>query len=212
MAIFVETIGTTSFEVYGGVTACTAYLLGSASAGATAFRALATADDQVRRLVDASRYIDEQYWQGVATALAGGTPTTLQFPRTGLTDVAGQPLDATNVPGVVVTAAFEMAAILAGDPDAAAAADQGSNVSSLGAGPARIAFFRPTSPADGNATVLPTVVDRLIGRWRAGARAAASGMATGINPVSNFRSASCSWCSSSPCSCSNQRPDRTWPL
>ncbi len=214
MAIFVETISATSFEVYGGLTACSAYLLGSSSAGAGAFRALTSPDDQVRRLVDATRYIDTQFWQGLATGLAGGTATTLSFPRTGLTDVSGAPLDATNVPREVVSAAFEMAAILASDPEAASAVDNGSNVQSLGAGPARISFFRPTSEQDGNATALPTVIDRLLGRWRAAASAAAAfaGFAGGVNPVSNFRT-SCSFCgSASTCRCGEQRRDIRWPL
>lgn len=200
MAIHLETIGGVDFEVYGGVTAIANYLLGSSSAGAAAFRGLGS-DDQKRRLIDATRYIDEQRWQGAATALAGGTATTLQFPRTGLTDLAGASLDATNVPAALIAAVSEMSAVLAIDTEAASAVDTGSNVQSLGAGPASLSFFRPTSAQDGTATTMPVVVNRLIGRWLASAAAARiGGIITGT---------------SSPCS-DNFGPDsgRTvrWPL
>src|ERR1043165_1320034 len=162
MSIFTELVSgaTTPREVYGGLTAAVDYLAASADDAAAAFRAPDT-DGQKRALIGATRYIDSFYWLGVATGLAGGTPTTLQFPRTGLTDTQSQPLDATNVPPQVVNAAFEMAAILAADPSAASNVDQGSLVSSLGAGPASLSFFRPTSVQAGNATVLPTGGDRL---------------------------------------------------
>lgn len=213
MAIFTETIGTdlTPFEVYGGLTACTHYLLASGDDGAVAFRA-AAADDQKRALVGATRYIDGFFWSGVATGLAGGTPTTLQFPRSGLTDAYGAALDATNVPSQVVSAAFEMAAILVVDPTAASNADQGSNVASLGAGPASLSFFRPTSAQLGTASVMPTVVDRLIGRWLASSQAAVAGFISGTNPCSDFSMCTSCGCSMSTCCCSAGRRDVTWPV
>lgn len=211
MSIFTETLtgDATPFEVYGGLAACAHYLLGAPGRGPAAFLAL-SADNQKRRLIGGTRYVEQQFWQGVATGLAGGVATTLSFPRTGLTDVTGAPLDATNVPSVVPQAVFEMTAILSVNQEAGADADSGSNVSSLGAGPARISFFRPTSPDDGNATVLPTVVDRLIGRWRAAAGASAvfAGFAS-ANPCSDFGSCRCS---TSPCCCGSQRRDIRWPL
>lgn len=215
MTIFVELLtgDATGFEVYGGLAACAHYLLAAVGDGPAAFR-IAAPDDQKRALITATRFIDSQFWQGLATRLAGGTPTTLQFPRTGLTDVTGAPLDATNVPAQVVTAAFELAALISADPDIVAAVDSGSNVKALGAGPARIEFFRTTSLEDGNATTLPTVIDRLIGRWLAAASPGASfaGIATGVNPCSDFRSPSCSRCGSSPCRCGSFRRDVRWPL
>lgn len=213
MTIFLETIDTDSVEVYGGLTACARYLKFSSSDGAAAFRALAgTPDDQKRRLVDATRYIDQQFWQGVATGLVGVDVTTLAFPRSGLTDVTGAPLDATTVSQLVVNAVFEMAALLAADPTVSANVDTGANISSLGAGPAQISFFRASSVADGNATVLPTVVDRLIGRWLAGAGTGAIGaVITGASSHSDFRDR-CGVCGGSACSCSIGRRDVTWPV
>lgn len=213
MTIFLETIGSdpTGFEVYGGLAACAHYLLGSSSDAAAAFRQLVP-DDQKRRLIDATRFVDQQFWQGTATGTAGGEPTTLVFPRTGLTDLNGQPLDATNVPTLVVSAAFELTALAAADPSVVTNTDTGSNVASLGAGPAQIAFFRPSSVADGNATVLPTVIDRLIGRWLAGVGAGAPrGVITGASRRSDFRDG-CDLCRASPCCCSSGRRDVTRPV
>jgi hypothetical protein len=200
MAIHLETISGVDFEVYGGVTAISNYLLGSSTAGAAAFRRLAS-DDQKRRLIDATRYIDEQRWQGAATGLAGGTATSLQFPRTGLTDLAGASLDAANVPAALLAAVSEMAAVLAVDVEAASAVDAGSNVQSLGAGPASLSFFRPTSAQNGTASTMPVVVNRLIGRWLA---SSVSGLAGGVITGT-----------SSPCSDNfGPRSGRTvwWPL
>ena len=212
MTIFSQTISAVSYEVYGGSAAAADYLLASIGDGATAYRALAT-DDQSRMLIAATRYIDSLFWLGTATGLAGVTATTLQFPRSGLTDQYGNVLDATNVPVQVVSAAFELAAIVAADPAALDATDTGSNVQSLGAGPAQIAFFRPTSAQDGNATRLPTVVDRLLGRWLA-TSAAASALAafvSGTNASQHFlRGRSCA-CGLTPCCCAEQRPDVAWP-
>jgi DnaT-like ssDNA binding protein len=211
VSIFTESIGTSTYEVYGGLAAVVDYLNASIDDGAVAFRALGT-DDQVRRLVAATRYIDQQQWTGTRTGLAGGTPTTLQYPRTGLTDGAGAVVDSTAVPLVVIQAAFEMAAILAGDSSAAANVDTGSNVQSLGAGPASLSFFRPQSVADGNATVLPTVIDRLIGRWLARAAVGViAGFASGVDGRNDFRD-SCTRCGSTVCGCFRGTPTLRWPL
>lgn len=213
MSIFTVAIGTDTYEVYGGLVACNSYLNGNSDDGSAAFRAL-EADDQARRLIGATRYLDSQPWVGAATGLVGATPTTLQFPRTGLADSRLLPVDSTTVPLVLVEAAFEMAAILAGDTSAAANADTGSNVQSLGAGPANLSFFRPQSIADGNATRLPTVVDRLIGRWLAsGSVTVVAGIATGVDGRSDFREEACGGCgSTSGCSCVRGVRNVRWPV
>jgi hypothetical protein len=213
VTIFIELIAgdDAGYEVYGGAAACAHYLRAALGDGPVAFRAL-SADDQVRTLVMATRYIDSQPWQGTATGFAAGAVTSLQFPRAGLTDVDGAPLDVSAVPRLVEQAAFEMAAILAADPTVAAAVDSGSNVQSLGAGPARISFFRPTSAGDGNASVLPPAVDRLIGRWRAaaGTGAVLAGFVSGSSSASNF--STCGTCGLSSCCCAEQRRDVWCPL
>lgn len=213
MSIFTVqvTSSTTPVEVYGGVDACLEYLRYSDTDGAVAFVAL-DADGQKRKIAQATRYLDSLSWQGVPTGLAGGTPTTLQFPRTGLTDAQGAALDATDVPALFVEAVFEMTALIAADPSVTQNADTGSNVSSMGAGPASLSFFRPSSVADGNATVLPTAVDRLVGRWLASSAALIGGVITGGSSRSAFRD-SCGTCGSVPCTCwGSGRRDVTWPV
>lgn len=212
MAIFTVTLDgdAVPFEVYGGLPACVHYLRPASDDSAIAFKALSS-DDQGSRLIDATRYIDEMMWQGAATGLVGVDPTTLQWPRSGLTDQYGNPLDSTTVPIQVVNAAFEMAAILAGDPSASSNVDQGSNLQSMGAGGASLSFFRPTSAADGTASRLPTVVDRLIGRWLASSVSVAGGFISGTNAHSNFLSV-CDLHGVENCGCSGQRRDVRWPV
>lgn len=174
-------------EVYGGLPACEDYLLSMIGDGATAFRALtAGGDDRKRLLVAATRYIDRLSWQGTAT-LAGGT--TLQWPRTGVTDPDGTAVDSSTVPAAIVTAVFELVALLAADADVQAAPDSGNNVKKLDADGTSIEFFRPTSATDGTATVLPQVVSQLVGKWLKSASssfAAASGTSTGSGASSWF--------------------------
>lgn len=213
MAIFTVTIGADTVEVYGGLTALKSYLNTTVGDGATAFRALTTDDDRGRLLVASTRYIDAQIWQGAATGLAGVTATTLQFPRSGLTNLDGTALDPTNVPQALINAAFEMTALLADDSSIAAAVDSGSNVGMLRAGSAELQFFQPQSAQIGNVTSLPTPVDRLIGRWLAASSAALAqaiaGVATGLSGCSDF-STCCSICSCSPCCCPST--NLAWPL
>ncbi len=173
----------------------------------TAWMALGDTD-ATKTLVTATRFLDSFTWQGTATGVVGSLPTSLQWPRTGVY-VNGVQLDPTVVPAAIVQATFELAVMILADPGLIAQADAGSNVAELGAGPARIRFFRPSSPGDGNATRLPPQIDRLIGRFLAGAGMAFTGMATGINPVSNFQPCGCSV---SPCGCDGQRRDVRWPL
>lgn len=164
-----------------------------------------TDDDKNRTLVSATSYIDSQQWQGTATGIVSGNVTFLQWPRSGIDGV-----DSTTVPTAIVNATFELAVLISADPDLPQGSDSGSNVQSLGAGPAQISFFRPLSPADGNATVLPPLVDRMIGRWLAGAAITIAGVITGGSSRSDFRD--CNVCCGSPCSCSTGRRDLVSPL
>lgn len=188
MTLYTETItGGTATEVYGGLTACDAYLLGATGAGAAAYRAFSADDDRKRMLISATRYIDRQRWKGTANA-AGGT--TLAFPRDGLETVDGD--DATDAYqlDLVSRAAFEMAAILAADGEAASNADQSANIKAMGAGSAKLEFFGPTKTSNGTATKLPTALHELIGMWLAGSGSGASvsiaGIATGTDGESSF--------------------------
>lgn len=162
---FVVTIGSdpTPFEIYGGDPAAVHYLLAGISDGAVAFQAM-TPDQRARVLIQATRLLDAQSWQGQPTtpAVAG---TTLQWPRTGVIDANGNAVDSSTVPTNVVSAAFELAALLADDPDIAASVDAGSNIQSVGAGSAKVAYFAPTSALDGTAPLLPPVIQRLVAQY-----------------------------------------------
>jgi len=173
-------------EVYGGTSACDDYLLGLVGAGPDAYAAL-SANSRARYLVAATRYIDRQRWQGTA-AWADGT--TLVFPRDGLEDENGDDASDAYQLDRVSRATFEMVAILVADADAAAQADQGQNIKSMGAGSARLEFFGSTSRRAGTATKLPTAVHELIGQWLAGSGGAVglsvAGVSTGTESDSFF--------------------------
>lgn len=161
MPLFTVTVtGGTSREVYGGLTALIAYAAESDGASAAAFRALTAPDDQKRKLLAATRYVERKQWQGTANADGG---TVLAFPRNDLTDA---PTNAAQL-ALVEQAVFELAMLGTVDDSVFSTADTGSNVKSMGAGKARMEFFSPTKPGKG-ATLLPTVIDELIGKWLAG--------------------------------------------
>lgn len=189
MALFLISISgvTAPIEVYGGLSACSDWLGSSSSTAAQAFNALADDDEKGKRLVDATRYIDSIAWQGAPDALGG---TTLQWPRSGIVTSAGVAVSDAAQLAAVSRAAFELAGLIAADPDVITATDAGSNVRAMGAGSARIEFFRPVSLLDGNTTMLPVVVSRLIGKWLASASpavvSAASGTATGTSTQNDF--------------------------
>lgn len=143
-------------------------------------------DDKSRTLTTSTRFIDSFQWQGTATGIVGALPTSLQWPRTGVF-VDGVELDPTTVPPQVVQACFELAVMIADDPSLTQNADAGSNLRSMGASGANLAFFRPTSAADGSAPRFPPLIDRLIGRFLASNVASMTGFSSGVNPCSNFQ-------------------------
>lgn len=176
-------------EVYGGLANADAYLY--ASSIASKYR-LGSDDARKRWLVEATRYIDAQEWDGTANGVDG---TTLAFPRDGLPDDPGN----AEQLALVERAAFELAALIATNPALVGAADQSSNIKSLKGGPAEIEFFGPTSVADGDATVLPVPIHRLLGKWLAGGGSTETYIAGGESGTS---------CESSQFSDSNWRRGR----
>lgn len=182
---FTVTVGSNTAEVYGGSTACVAYLALAIGDAATAFTAL-TSDNQNRCLVVATRFLDAQSWQGApASPAVGGT--TLQWPRAGVTDAHGVAVDSSTVPANVVNAVFELAGLIAADPDVVTAVDQGTNVKGVHAGPAGVDYFVPTSAADGSAPLFPPVIQRLIAQYLGAASdRIGSGITTGTCGHSEF--------------------------
>lgn len=188
MTIQTVVIGAVTTEVYGGLTAATAYIDGKFGSARTTWFAL-SADDKARTLIEATRYLDQQPWDGTRTGLAGVTATTLEWPRSGITLGDGTPVDSTTVPVEVVEATFELAMIIAVDESVTSKQDQGSNISSVSAGGGvGVSFFAPTSALFGTATTMPVVVQRLVGRFLASALSGGDGSSAGIgNSCSSFR-------------------------
>lgn len=63
------------------------------------------------------------------------------------------------------TAQYELAVLIASDASVVQAIDQSSNISSVGAGGASVSYFAPQTVANGTATKLPPVVQRLVGQY-----------------------------------------------
>lgn len=209
--IFTVTIAgvTDPIEVYNGLPAVEDYLGATSSARVAAWNKLTPSGDERKRiLVDATRYFDSLFWQGDADA-AGGT--TLQWPRSNLT-LDGVPVDPATVPAAIGKGINELCAMIAEDPDVLTETDSGSNIRSMQAGSANLVFFRPTSPGDGNATVLPTLLNRLVGRYLANASAAIAAATAGVSTGVSRRSDFACTCGGSPCSCDGGRSNRWWPL
>jgi hypothetical protein len=170
--IFTVAIGGVTYEVYGGPAAALQYVAAMMTDGALTFQGWTTAQ-QAQSLVMASRYIDRQGWQGTATAITGGSTippgvaTALQWPRSNVVNADGSALDPTTVPPLVVTAAFELCALIANDPNLVTYLDQSANIKGVGAGSARVDYFNPTSRMTGTATLMPPVVQALTGQWLA---------------------------------------------
>lgn len=157
---------TSPVPTFGGLVAAKDYLNASSSPGADAFAALADDNARKKRLVDAKRFLDSLGWRSIDDA-----------------DAAEAAVDMLN-------ASYEMAGLIAADNEATAAADAGNNVAELTAKGVGIKYFRPTSLAAGTATQLPTVIQRLVGKYLAtsdpSVAAAAAGMSNGTTENSHF--------------------------
>ena len=138
-------------------------------------------DDASRTLVSATRYLDQQPWQGKATGIGeDGSPTTLQWPRSGVV-VGGVAIDSTTIPTEITEATFELAVMIAASPGLVNKLDQGSNVQAANAGGGTgVAFFAPTSARNGTATVLPPMIQRMVGKFLASATSSTSEGSAGV--------------------------------
>lgn len=173
----------TPFEVYGGLTAATHYLLAGISDGAIAWRGLA-ADDQARMLIAATRYIDRLAWQGAATSPAVGG-TTLQWPRTGVTAADGTSVSSVAVPNDIVNAVFELAALLAADSESETYRDEASAIRGIRAGGISLDYSMPLTSLANDGPQIPPVVLMLIGQYMATTNVKAV-RTTGTDGVSSF--------------------------
>jgi hypothetical protein len=150
----VVTIGTGSATIHGSFAGALAYHDTSGSESSVAFRAIEEPDDQKRKLVDATRYLNRLGYIEAYQTFAARDALDL---GTGDGDAAF-PFRA---------AAYVLAALAEDDPDVLTADDQGSNVRSVAAGSARVEMFSQTSAQRGTASVLPSTVQALIGPYLA---------------------------------------------
>jgi len=89
---------------------------------------------------------------------------TSDFPRTGLTDCQGDAVAGDEYPADLKSGQFEYAAEIAADVEVEAAIGTGSNVKAVGAGSARVEFFRQTAgSSSAQNTLFPASVERLVG-------------------------------------------------
>jgi hypothetical protein len=135
--------GGDSFYVYGltadPVADFVSYWNGQLGATAAAVAA-ATADNRKRALNMAAG------WQDRAVAFSGTKTSASQpreFPRDGVT-CDGEDLGDNVTPNNVAKAEFELAGLLLVNATTATGTGTGSNVQSVGAGPANVSFFAPT--------------------------------------------------------------------
>lgn len=158
---------TNPVSTYGGLVAAKEWLGAESTPGPVAWMALATDSEKSKRLVDATRYLDQLSWRTIDDTEAAAAAVA------------------------IVTATFELAGLITIDNETTAAVDAGSNIKSLSAkAGTSIEFFRPTSALDGTASTLPVIIQRLIGKYLASSdpsiAAAAAGISTGTTENSHF--------------------------
>lgn len=187
MAYETVMIGSQPYAVYGDVPSAKLYLQADINSLATAWLA---ADPliQVRSLVAAVRWLDQQSWVGQPTDLV--LPQALQWPRVDVVDQFGQVIDPTLIPANIQFAEFELAAALVDNPDIRAEL-QNPIAKELRAGSASISFFRPIGAALGGKDVqvltpFPDNVMDLVGIWLLGSNVSALVRTDGDASLSPF--------------------------
>ena len=139
--------------------------------------------DRDRALISAFREIEKAKYVGVRT---GGDAQVTQFPRDGIVNC--DDIDRSGdspAPIEVQEAQMEYAFELSQDPTLETSSGSGSNVKSVGAGTAKVAFFQPGRDSSGNkGTQFPTIVQRLLGCFLAGPSFGVT--ATGTDAESSF--------------------------
>ena len=148
-------------------------------------------------LIDAGTY-DASDTPTSPAAVTGGTGAddatiTLTFkaqealqPRTGLTDCDGVAIDVNTVAQQIEDAQVELAFELTRDATLETKQNQGSNIKGVGAGSARVDFFRATNKL-GEAGRFPAIVQELIKCFTgAGTQLNSGSIASGSTPTSQF--------------------------
>lgn len=105
-------------------------------------------DDQKRTLVSARDFLDQQLW---------------------IADY--DTFDKRDALDAFKFASYELAVLVADDESVLSELDAGSNIKSASAGGAGVEFFNPSSATSATATLLPPVLQRLIGSYLGGGAA-----------------------------------------
>ena len=132
-----------------------------------------------KALATATRSLDRQLWLGSKYEEA---PTQmLEFPRSGLTDKNGDPVDETTVPQEVIDATCEYGLALIEDDSIQNQANTGSNIKRLKAGSAEIEYIRGT-----NGKRFSTIISELIGLWLSASSQYSGPFVSGADNESGF--------------------------
>ena len=179
------TIGADIFEVYGSAAGLATYAAGHIVHAAMYTAAVAAdANTPKRAMASATRTLNAQRWQGTKTS----SGQAIAWPRASVLDVDGAAVSDSTVPSSILDGFYELALALMNKPASGAATSTGSNVQSVGAGPASVAFFSPAAGAR-----FPDLVMELVGWAFYGSAAddvvaAGGSYASGTDGVSEFDS------------------------
>lgn len=117
--------------------------------------ALLDPDTQNKALLTAFKLLERQQWQGEAVG-------SVDWPRTGVLDCAGDPVSALTVPGDLLTAQIELAYAVTVDNSLVAKTTTADNTKRLQAGSASIEFFNTDGSDNFQSTRFPSNVMELI--------------------------------------------------
>jgi hypothetical protein len=162
----VVVVGTYEFPSYDALPDMTSYL--AATITATSWFASNTTDQtRGQGAISALRWLESLTWQGQKSDPAN----VLAFPRNNLTYADGTQVDSATIPQVFLNAYAELAAMLVDTPDLLATF-QNPRAKQLGAGSAKVEYFRPVG-LYGNTNVqvlspLPPNIMSYVGLWLAG--------------------------------------------
>ncbi len=148
-----ESGGGENYDVYGSLALIDTYF--NASTRFTTWDAL-TNDEKSRALVEATRTIDKQIWQGEQTNTV--TPQPLEWPRTGVT-CRGDAVDSATVPDDICSGTFELAFNLAAGGTANTDPDANQNTKKLKAGSAQIEYFSPLDTVGRFPTIIQEYIE-----------------------------------------------------
>ena len=167
------TIGSTTYDTYSSVAAADIYFNGST--GYATWGALSE-DQKSRSLVEATRLLDRQSWQGEKE----DDCQVLDFPRVGLTDCNGNAITEEESFALAVEASQLLALDLLQSSDQVNNQTTENTTKRLKAGSVEIEYFRPTA---GQPTRFSQPVMELIGCFLSGSAQISGSIGSGTDGV-----------------------------